>query len=169
MIINKDTSDAVLVQSFRAFDSGLKPFKKVKEFDTDTLQVTDSSDATHTAADYGFFITFEDVDAVEALLDASLYDRIVPGNKRGHGGATSMVYEVADPDHYHRVVDKVSAQLVQCTNCATYFIIYVAPNGEAYATERVNASDKYLTAVEIADPDNYACDQCSTDVSLLFG
>lgn len=166
MIIDKSTSDTLLVNSLRIFDSSGQPLHKVKAFNTTTMVATKDDDSTvSSCVDFGFFIDMPDEEAVEALLDPSLYSKIVPGHKTSHGGCASMDYEVTDPDYFFVQQSKLAPVLLRCTSCSTNFVVFVDRVGELWSTERAQASDKHLTATQL-DKNTLTCDNCSNNVSF---
>jgi len=164
MIINKDTSNAALVNSIRIFSSTGKPLKKIKEFNTATLLVTKDDDGTETAQDYAFFIDAADVETVEGLLDAGEHNKIVPGMNTGHGGVQSMSYNISDPDETLDNISMLVPKLIQCSACSTYFVAFLDKDGNLWSTSRAVNTDKHLTATQL-DSGSLACDNCSVSVT----
>ena len=134
MVIDKSTSNALLVNSLRVFGSSGKPLRKVKLFNTDTLVATKDDDSTDTCVDFGFFIAFSDEAAVQALLDASLHTKIVLGGETGHGGSASMVYTAEDTEYLLLINNFARPALCECSNCGKKFVVFVDRSGELWSS-----------------------------------
>jgi hypothetical protein len=171
MIINKATSDNALVGSLVLLAADGSYITSVTEFDTTTWEATLSPSGSATVDKFWFApsdtITPQDIgEAIEAEEENSfLHLEIRRGQK--FAGKRAMDDTDTSPSDSHRVLGEVKPYLVQCSNCATLFIVYIAQDDKVYETKRANASDKHLTATEIADPENYTCDSCANAVALL--
>lgn len=167
MIIDKNTSDALLVNSIRVFGNDGKPLVKIKLFDTSSLVATKHDDQTEVCIDFGFFINHVDKEAVDALVGAELVNKVIPGHKTAHGfGPSSMVYEETDPDHLLTIESQLKPILLKCSSCETYFVVFLDREGGLWSTVRTNPADKHLTATEL-DKSSLTCDNCSNDVTLI--
>lgn len=168
MIINKDTSDAALVNSLVIKGSGGPFLTNVEEFDTSTLEATFVGGGTETAQWFWFDPADETVhETLEGLVPAESLElaRIqAPNYSPGH---KAMVSADTSPTHHHQILGPAVPLLVQCSNCSTMFVVYRTDDGKIYETERANAADKHLTATEIVDPGTYTCDNCSETVALV--
>jgi hypothetical protein len=184
MIINKTTSDALLVNSLVVRGTTGGYLTGVTEFDTDTMEATVSG-SPEDASSYWFSASSEeDMGSLLALIPDVDEDVPVDGGgtetiqaKDGAAqhirppgkftGKKAMDDTDTSPSDYHEIISLLVPVLVECSNCSTHFIVYLTDDEKVYETERANASDKYLTATEIVDPGSYACDNCSNTVALL--
>jgi len=177
MIINKTTSNSLLVNALVLKGEAGGFISGVSEFDTGTLIASLEGGGTATAKVFYFIVAAEDVTDVVSLFPtetnpiseeeepkAQLFAAVLVSSK--FSGKKAMVAD-SSPDHYHEVLGTVAPYLVECSNCGNKFIVYFASGDRVYQTTRANASDKHLTATEIVDPVNYNCDNCSETVSLL--
>lgn len=191
MIINKSSSDEIWVNSLVVRD-GSSFLDNVTEFDTETMEATLLAGGPVTASQYWF--APEDEAQYQALVDAipvNTIEQIIDADAEGNPtdtaqitikdfrllsrvrkpgkfhGKKAMDDSDTTPTDYHEVLSTVSPILVQCSNCSTKFIVYITPDNKVYETERVRVGDKHLTAIEITDPGNYTCDNCSNTVALM--
>lgn len=177
MIINKTTSDTLLVNSLVIKGATGGFISGVSEFDTDTLVASLEGGGTAAAKVFYLIVDEEDAASLIALLPtetnpfseeeepiAALLGVVLTSSQ--FSGKKAMAAD-SSPDHYHEVLGPVSPYLVECSNCGTKFVVYFARGDKVYQATRASPSDKHLTATEIADPVNYTCDSCSETVSML--
>ncbi len=168
MVINKTTSDALLVSSLRIFGSNKKPITGATEFDTDTMQVTLSVGGPETAGNFQFYAASDqEVSDLVALLEVESEYLLLHISKKTTGLAKKAMDDADNGSEELLVqVDSCGPALMQCTNCGTHFILFVTSNKEVWSTTRTNPTDKWLTATQM-DPDNITCDNCSNDVTVF--
>ena len=185
MIINKTTSDSLLVESLVVRGTTGGYLTGITEFDTDKMEAVPSGGGTVSASSYWFSTSSEeDMDSLFALIPE--VDEDVPNEEGGTDqvqvkdgaaqhirppgkftGKKAMDDTDTSPSDYHEIISPLAPVLVKCSNCSTQFVVYLTDDEKVFETERANASDKHLTATEIADPTNYTCDNCSNTVALL--
>lgn len=165
MIINKTTSDELLVDSLVAIDSNGKPIKNVTEFNTDTRLATLGGGGTEAATSFIFSTAPENVESLMALLDEDLKP-LVSVNKKFT--AKKAMDDVAAPDNY-LIINTFPAPLrpyaATCTNCSTKFLIYVDENNNLWTAIRSNPVDNFETLTQI-DDSSLTCDNCSQAVAV---
>ena len=166
MIINKTTSNALLVNSLVVLDPNEKPVKGVVEFDTDTRTATLTVGGPVVAASFIFVVSSEeDLGSTSDLLDADLQPLVALNKKHS---AKKAMDETASPDDYLTIStfhQTLQLHMAQCTNCSTRFIIYLDDERNLWSARRTNSSDVFETAT-LVDDESLTCDNCSEPVAL---
>ncbi len=163
MIINKTTSDALLVASLVVNDNNGKPLKNVTEYDTDTRVATLSAGGPATGTSFSFAVGSEDdFVSLTAMLSADL--KTLVAYTKSHGAKKAMD-DVVSPDDYLVFRGILTQQMVECTNCSTRFLIHVDDEGDLWSTNKPQAPDVFETLTSVDDA-SLTCDNCSNDVAL---
>jgi len=181
MIINKATSDAVLVDALVVLEPNGKPVKNITAFNTETMEATLSAGGPVTAASYRFEASsVEDRDAILALIDAAYPVTIEDGHavyqpndprfdltyKTKFRGKKGMKDADSLPDNVLQLsTGKLSVTSMVCSNCSTCFLVYVANDKSIWSAARVKAGDKFDTLTEV-DTSTLTCDNCDEAVSI---
>ena len=165
MIINKTTTNSVVVNSLVLTNSSKKPIKNITEFNTATLVATISGGpATETAAAFQFVVSdHDDVQTLVTELPDELHPYIITRHR--YKGKKAMDDVDTLPDDHFAVLGGASPCLVECSNCNTVFLMVFA-QGKVWGTSKPNATDKSFTLTEM-DADNLTCDNCSNNVSVF--
>lgn len=162
MIINKDTSNALLVNSLAVFNAAAIPIGKLKEFNTETLVATKNNDSTITAASFWFAAASEeDAVSIRALLPNNLISMV------WCAGSQSVVYSMTqaptDPDYFLLLGEQVVAKLAKCGKCGEQFVVWVDGAGNVWSAGKTNGTDKHPKAVKLT---TLACDACAEPLLL---
>jgi len=166
MIINKATSDSVLVSALRLFDGDNKTIGGVSEFNTDTMEGTLSAGGTVTATSFEFHISGPEVgDSLVPLLEAEPNgEDLLFHIKVKPTGRPKKAMDDADTAPTERLIQQAmgAVYLVKCTNCSTTFVLFEGGD-QFWSVEKANASDKLMTAT-LLDSDGLVCDNCAEPV-----
>jgi hypothetical protein len=159
MIINKSTSNSLLVNSLVVYNTDSSPLLKLKEFNTSTLVAICKDDSTVAAGCFSFLTyTYNGADAIKALLSEDLhsYVRAVPQQLEPFVG--SLAQADADPDYFLFVGEEVKARLAKCGQCNEQFIVWLDGAGNVWSAGKANDADKHPKAVKLT---TLVCDACS--------
>jgi hypothetical protein len=185
MIIDKATSDSLLVSSLVVVTNSGKPIKNLSSFNTETLLATPSSGDPVTAGGFSFEVSNEaDFAAlvkliqqaypsgVEELPDGStvtVYQqhdpRFLVSMKRKFFGKKGMVDSDTKPDDTFVIQDTLTPVRVECSNCGKSFLIHFGRNNTAWSAKLANIDDNFQTMSEV-DLNDLVCDNCDVYVSL---
>jgi hypothetical protein len=164
MIINKSTSDQVLVSSLSISSPSGYPEVKVQEFNTDTKVLTDSAGATRTAGSFCFYFdTDEEYGQLSSVLPEALLSYRAAGKFKE---VLSMVWEQGDPSFVLLNLGVLLPTLVCCSNCQQRYLVYRDQAGGVWSVARATPSDKHQAATPISLSE-VACDSCADKVRVL--
>ena len=164
MIINKNTSDAKLVQYLVVTTDTGKPITNVLEFDTTTLIAELNGGGSSAGANYWFDVGVEaDADYLRGLLGAEDPERVLFGTKKNTKKAMAAS---TLPDDVLQVKADITLMGCICSNCATMFVAGVGGN-KVYKLYKPNAADVLFTLTEL-DAGDMVCDNCGQPVSLIY-
>jgi len=166
MLINKTTSDALLVDSLVVLDSNGKPIKNVTEFDTDTRSASLSVGGPVTATSFCFVTSEGDRDALIALLSSDLQFLVSIGKKFSPKKAMD---DTASPDDFlviNTFRHPLRPVVAQCTNCSTRFLVHIDQDDNLWDANKINPTDAFNTLTQVS-ASGLTCDNCSESVELL--
>jgi len=185
MVINKNTSNQVMVSSLIVLTDNRKPIKNIVSFDTETQIATLSVGGPVTAADFAFTVTTEEefrtlIDLFEVEYPPTVEDlgggnivstpqpndpRFRVSYKKAFQGKKGMVDSDLLPDNVLTLNSAATPGMVVCSNCGSCFLLYVGRNNSVWSATRVKAGDKFDTLTEV-DLDTLTCDNCEEAVSI---
>lgn len=164
MVINKNTSDAKLVQYLVITTATGKPITNVLEFDTSTLIASLNGGGSSTGTNYWFDVDVEaDAEYLRGLLSAEDPERILFGTRKNTKKAMSAS---TLPDDVLQVKSGVALVACVCSNCSTMFVAGIS-GSQIYKMHKPNAADVLFTLTEL-DPTSLVCDFCSAAVAISF-
>lgn len=185
MIINKSTSNPLLVGTLVLKKITGSYVEGATEFDTETMEATVSGQPV-ACSKYWFAATSADHEAEIAAVIPE-----VDFEQEADDGSGLETIQIKDPAVYHiasavrirakRAMDDTDTRpanaheslgllspcLAQCSNCSTKFVVFVSRSFDVYKTIRASAADQYLTAVQL-DPLDYVCDNCGEHVTFVY-
>lgn len=168
MVINKTTSNALLVSTLVVYDSTGKPVKDVTEFDTDTLKATLGVGGPVTAGSFMFMATSdEDLASLYGLLDSALEPHVTMSGKKYK--AKKAMSDIVTPDDYltfNAFNSPLQLHIATCTNCSTKFLLFLDGDGELWTGEKVGGGDTFQTLTQV-DETGLTCDSCSNNVAMF--
>jgi len=165
MIINKATSDALLVESLSVLEANGKPVKNVTVFDTSTREATLSEGGPITAASFLFTTEAENIEELLGLLDEDLKPLVAVNKKFTSKKAMDSA---ASPDEYlliNTFESHLRPYIATCTNCSTSFLVYLDADDNIWDADRVNNGDTFKTLTQVSGSE-LTCDNCSSGVSI---
>ncbi len=167
MIINKTTSNTLLVSTLVVTGVNNEPVKNVTEFNTDTLETTLEVGGMLTATSFMFVATnVTDESNLHGLLNEDLVPRIVMNDKEYR--VKKAMDNVSSPDNYlmfRSFIPTLRIVVATCTNCNTKFLLYIDEAGELWVANKINAGDTFETLTQVNET-GLTCDNCNVDVAL---
>jgi len=169
MIVNKSTSDALLVSTLVVLDTNGKSIGKVTEFDTETKETTLEVGGPVTALSYLFCAdTEEDQDTLIGMLDDITALSVTVSGGKKYKAKKSMDDSVHPDDYlvFNTHATTLQMYIATCTNCSTNFLIFMADEGNIWNGEKVGGGDTFQTMTQL-DETGLTCDNCTNAVAML--